>query len=166
MFPSALSDVLLDIMTTARFWDKVSVAGEADCWEWTASRYHTGYGRMRVTSSTGTAHNITAHRLSWIMHVGPIPSGRVLCHRCDNRACVNPKHLFLGTQHDNIHDAIKKGRARPTFRYVGRCRKGHAYTPENVILHNGYEECRQCKSDSDRRYHEQRKLKRQCNRTT
>lgn len=75
------------------------------CWEWSGSNNGNGYGRV--------SHNgkyICAHRGSYIVNVGPIPKGLLVLHKCDNRMCVNPDHLFLGTHKDNCHDMYKKGR--------------------------------------------------------
>lgn len=76
------------------------------CWEWTGSYGQFGYGRMNVGSTT-----FSAHRLAWELLHGPIPTGLSVCHRCDNRGCIRPAHLFLGTTADNLRDMVQKGRS-------------------------------------------------------
>ena len=75
------------------------------CWEWTGSINGDGYGYLASGDQA-----IRVHRLSWEIHNGEIPEGLCVLHHCDNRKCVNPEHLFLGTKKDNAQDMIKKGR--------------------------------------------------------
>ena len=77
------------------------------CWQWTGALSKTGYGVINIQNRT-----VKAHRFSWEIHRGEIPSGLVICHRCDNRRCVRPDHLFMGTVADNNRDGYRKGRIK------------------------------------------------------
>ena len=88
-----------------RFWEKVNILGENDCWEWKGNCNRDGYG---ISSLDGK--NQGSHRISFILNIGKIPNGLCVLHICDNPPCCNPKHLFLGTRGDNARDMIKKGR--------------------------------------------------------
>ena len=87
-----------------RFDSKYSI-DKAGCWIWTASRHNTGYGAIGVAGNKVS----TAHRVSWMLHRGPIPDGMWVLHKCDVRACVNPDHLYLGTVKDNARDLRERG---------------------------------------------------------
>lgn len=105
-----------------RFHSKYSVL-EDGCWLWTGNKNMCGYGVSRYQDK-----KIGAHRLSWLLLRGEIPVGLHVLHRCDNPPCVNPDHLFLGTQRDNNADKISKGRHG-----IGERNGNTALTTEQVI---------------------------------
>ena len=88
-----------------RFEEKFVKGCPDRCWEWMASKNGKGYGQISVGNRTETAS-----RVAYRIYVGEIPSGVCVLHRCDNPICVNPNHLFLGSQKDNIRDCSNKGR--------------------------------------------------------
>lgn len=90
-----------------RFWEKVDLVCPGDCWEWTGAKYSNGYGHIHVRNPN---RHLLAHRFSYELFNGEIPAGLCVLHRCDNRGCVSPHHLFLGTHSDNIQDCLSKGR--------------------------------------------------------
>jgi hypothetical protein len=90
---------------SVRFWEKVRIASKDECWLWTASLNNKGYGKIGEGKKI-----LLAHRVSWELHFGPIPDRLCVLHKCDNPKCVNPDHLFLGTQKDNAQDMVRKNR--------------------------------------------------------
>lgn len=93
-----------------RFWQQVTPSD--GCWRWQGAVARVGYGVLGAGDADQPKRLIYAHRASWELHYGPIPDGLCVLHTCDNRCCVNPAHLWLGTRADNIHDMIAKGRAK------------------------------------------------------
>ena len=85
------------------FEEKFIPVPESGCWLWTSAHDSDGYG-----VATG---GVRAHRLSWYIHMGQIPKGLLVCHKCDTPPCVNPAHLFLGSAKDNGADMARKGRS-------------------------------------------------------
>jgi hypothetical protein len=89
-----------------RFWPKVDMRGDDECWPWLGYRDRRGYGKIRPKQSNSTK----AHRVAWMLRYGSIPDGLCVLHHCDNPPCCNPHHLFLGTHLDNVADRHAKGR--------------------------------------------------------
>ena len=98
--------MLLTLSLIAHFWSKVIRSPDPDgCWLWRDACDNWGYGHFYIGGRSNQAH-----RVMYDLVYGPIPEGRVICHRCDVPNCVRPSHLFAGTQRDNIQDAKRKGR--------------------------------------------------------
>jgi hypothetical protein len=93
-----------------RFWAFVNKEGVLHpalgrCWTWTGGKFRGGYGALHVRGET-----VKAHRFSYRLHFGPFPESQLVCHRCDNPECTNPRHLFLSTESGNMMDRDQKGR--------------------------------------------------------
>lgn len=92
------------------FWARGKKIGNG-CWEWAGYRYQNGYGKAQLTRNGIKLQY--AHRVAYFLVNGPIPEGKFVCHHCDNPPCINPAHLFLGTNKSNSDDKMRKGRANP-----------------------------------------------------
>lgn len=123
---------------TDRFWAKVNYDGptmphmDTPCWGWTAA-LRRGYGTI---SRPGQAGQIRAHILSWLIHNGPYNTTLMVLHRCDNKVCTNPTHLYLGTASDNVRDAVDRGLARGgrTNSDLTHCKRGHPFSGDNLRI--------------------------------
>lgn len=91
---------------------RVTIDPASGCWNWTGNVNQYGYAMLGYKREDGTRSTTTATRLSYEAYVGPIPPGCYMCHTCDNPRCVNPAHLFPGTQKENFDDMMSKGRGR------------------------------------------------------
>lgn len=121
-----------------RFMSKLTKA-DSGCWLWNGSISNIGYGVFPYNGEN------KAHRVSYAYFVGDIPPGKKILHKCDVRNCVNPDHLFIGTQADNVADMMKKGRNKTTPKYADKNPMAKATWEIVADIRNGVESgIRQC----------------------
>lgn len=137
--------------TAERFWEKVAIAGVNECWLWQRQKTKRGYGLFGF-SVDGKTWKDCAHRVAYVLVNGPITGGLYVLHSCDNPSCVNPAHLSLGTQADNMRQASERGRLiRAPKQPRLLCVNGHRLTEANVARYSdGTTACRECKRASGR----------------
>lgn len=115
-----------------------------------------GYGGLTVRGKF-----TTAHRISWALFNGRYPKKQMdICHTCDNRKCINPKHLFIGTRSDNMMDCSRKGRLKNQNAIKTHCKRGHRFVEGSFYRYaDGRKECRACKKINNKRHRAKVRMK-------
>lgn len=137
-----------------RFWPKVDIRSEKECWPWIGAHLSNGYGSLGAVLVNGRiVSQIGAHRVSFFIANGHWPN--ITRHTCDNKNCVNPFHLIDGTTKQNAADMIERGRCPASQRT--HCPQGHEYSEKNTRINKyGHRACRRCSSLNQTRYAAQR----------
>lgn len=118
------------------------------CWLFDGGVDKDGYGKIKVKGVTWRAH-----RYAYCLEHGEIPDDMLVCHTCDVPSCINPAHMFLGTNADNLADMAVKGKYRNNAEMRNYCPNGHPRTEDNTYWYRGKRLCRECRliNDRDRR---------------
>lgn len=131
---------------SGRFWERVIPEPNSGCWLWVGGRARYGYGTFYLNG-----RHVYAHRVSYEMHVGPIPAGLELDHKCRVPACVNPNHLEPVTHRENVKRGLAGIKTAEWQRSKTHCPNGHQYTADNIYYRsNGHRDCRTCSQKRSR----------------
>lgn len=132
------TSINLNEQDTLRFWSKVDIKSESECWPWNAGRFTQGYGAFKLNGKL-----VKASRVAFTLSRGPIPDGMMVCHDCNNPCCSNPKHLFAGSNEDNMRHMVECGRSlvgdlnpmriHPEFHVRGEKHLSSKLTTEKVL---------------------------------
>ena len=132
-----------------RFWSYIDTSGgPGACWPWIGAQGPEGYGLITIDGTCRRAHRwllgqLRGEPLRWDREVRELA-----CHRCDNPACCNPTHLYIGDRASNIRDMVERGRARNANMFKTHCPRGHEYSGSNVYVYpDGGRSCRACHRD-------------------
>jgi len=120
------------------------------CWDWTAGTFHFGHGKFRYNNKF-----VKAHRFSFQLYTGESVEGKMCLHKCNRPGCINPTHLYLGTQKDNMQDILKANRNFKRKRET--CDKGHPFKGENLLMDNGARRCKICTYARSKIYRDRRR---------
>ncbi|HEY3494565.1 MAG TPA: hypothetical protein VGK73_07760 [Polyangiaceae bacterium] len=139
-----------------RFESRYIPVTETGCWLWTGSVSLSYQGKKRREEMrpqiTANGKTRIAYRVGYELLVGPIPAGKMLCHRCNVSICVNPNHVYPGTAQDNVDDCKRAGRLAPHNVHKTHCRNGHEYTEQNTLPYGNRRLCRICAKQNDEAY--------------
>ena len=141
-------DGQMDSIALEHFLDKICPDPNSGCWLWLASLDTHGYGHIGIAGRIRQAH-----RISFLHFMGPIPQGRELDHLCRVRSCVNPRHLEPVTKSTNQKRGIAGATLQASRLAKTHCRNGHEYSGMNLILKNGYRQCRECHNINNRKHY-------------
>lgn len=136
-----------------RFFKKIITEPNTGCFLWTNAEDGCGYGWFRINGKM-----CRAHRISWMINKGNIPNNKLVLHKCDTPQCVNPEHLFLGSNLDNAKDKVKKNRQwKLGAPKKNKCKNDHFFSGDNLYVNdNGRRTCRACSIASSKKYRERK----------
>lgn len=134
---------------------RIKTDTNSGCWIWYGAKRNTGYGFIEI--NWRPRKRKLAHRHVYELFNGPIPRGLFVLHKCDIPLCVNPEHLFLGTQKDNMVDCSKKDRFNNWMKKRTHCKNGHEFSIENTHVTNKGRYCRLCRRKNIKKWRDKKK---------